>query len=76
MSQSAKQKNDIDEAALRAKGLVPKTIWVPDVNAPGFVEEYARQVRLVAETDAQDPTIESFSQAALEDLDLPPYDER
>ncbi|WEK03041.1 MAG: DUF3018 family protein [Candidatus Devosia phytovorans] len=76
MSRSAKRNTEIDEAAMRAKGLVPKTIWVPDVDAPGLVEEYARQVRLVAESDAQDPSIESFSQAALEDLDLPPYDER
>lgn len=76
MSQPAKRKNEIDEAEMRAKGLVPKTIWVPDVNAPGFTEEYARQVRLVAESDAKDPTIESFSEAALRDLDLPPYEER
>lgn len=36
MSHFAKREAEIDEAAMRAKGLVPKTIWVFDVNAPGF----------------------------------------
>ena len=30
---------------LRAKGLRPVQIWVPDVRAPGFAEEVARQCR-------------------------------
>lgn len=68
MSQSAKRKTEIDEAALRAKGLVPKTVWVFDVNAPGFKEACRRESRLLAEADARDPTIESFSEAALLDL--------
>ena len=76
MSQSTKPKTEVDEAAMRAKGLVPRTIWVPDVNAPGFVEEYRRQMLLIAESDAKDPSIDSFSEAALAELDLPPYDER
>ena len=30
-------------AALRAQGLRPIQIWVPDTRAPGFAEECARQ---------------------------------
>lgn len=33
---------------LRAAGLRPIQIWVPDTRAPGFAEECARQCRLVA----------------------------
>ena len=32
---------------LRAAGLRPVQIWVPDTRAPGFVEECARQARLI-----------------------------
>ena len=34
-------------AGLRAAGLRPVQIWVPDTRAPGFAEEAARQSRLV-----------------------------
>jgi hypothetical protein len=39
---------------LRAAGLRPIQIWVPDTRAPGFAEECRRQSRLIrqAETDA------------------------
>jgi len=33
---------------LRAQGLRPIQIWVPDVRAPGFREEARRQSRLAA----------------------------
>lgn len=75
MSRSAKRNTEIDEAAMRAKGLVPKMIWVYDVDAPGFREAMLRQSHLLAEADAKDFTIEGFSEAALADLDLPPYEE-
>ena len=64
MSHSAKRDTEVDEAAMRAKGLVPKTIWVPDVNAPGFREEYRRQMLLLIEADAKDTTLDSFLVAA------------
>jgi Protein of unknown function (DUF3018) len=37
---------------LRAQGLRPVQIWVPDVNAEGFAAEAHRQSRAVAATDA------------------------
>ncbi len=41
---------------LRAAGLRPVQIWVPDTRAPGFAQECARQSRLIchAETSGED----------------------
>jgi hypothetical protein len=39
---------------LRAQGLRPVQIWVPDVNAEGFAAEAHRQSRAVAVSDAAD----------------------
>jgi hypothetical protein len=39
---------------LRAQGLRPVQIWVPDVNAEGFAAEAHRQSRAVATSDAAD----------------------
>lgn len=41
-------------AKLRAAGLRPVQIWVPDQRVPGFADEYHRQSRLIrdSETDA------------------------
>ena len=40
---------------LRAQGLRPIQIWVPDVRAPAFVQEARRQSRLAAKSrHAQD----------------------
>ena len=38
---------------LRAKGLRPIQIWVPDVRAPGFAGEARRQSRLAAESASE-----------------------
>jgi len=37
---------------LRAAGLRPVQIWVPDTRGAGFTEECARQARLVRESEA------------------------
>jgi hypothetical protein len=39
-------------ARLRAQGMRPVQIWVPDVRAPGFAEEAHRQSRAVATSAA------------------------
>ncbi len=54
--------------ALRAAGLRPVQIWVPDTRRPGFAEECRRQSLLAAAVDANDCTLESFLDAALSDL--------
>lgn len=51
---------------LRALGLRPIQIWVPDVRAPGFAEEARRQALLIANAvgEAEDQAfIESISMA-------------
>jgi L-alanine-DL-glutamate epimerase-like enolase superfamily enzyme len=55
--------------ALRAAGLRPIQIWVPDTRRPGFAEECRRQARIVAAADAADHELEAFLDAALVDLD-------
>lgn len=56
--------------ALRAAGLRPIQIWVPDTRRPGFMEECRRQARLVAEADAADHELDAFMDAALVDLNV------
>lgn len=40
-------------ARLRAQGLRPIQIWVPDVRAPLFRTEARRQARAIAKSDAE-----------------------
>jgi len=39
---------------LRAAGLRPVQIWVPDTRAPGFAEECRRQCRILAAAENQE----------------------
>ena len=55
--------------ALRAAGLRPVQIWIPDTRRPGFANERGRQARVVAAADAADPDLDAFLDAALADLD-------
>lgn len=55
--------------ALRAAGLRPIQIWVPDTRRPGFAEECRRQARMVAAADMADHDLDAFMDAALVDLD-------
>jgi hypothetical protein len=55
-------------AALRAAGLRPLQIWVPDTRRPGFAEECRRQSQLVAQADLADTDMLDFLDAALLDL--------
>jgi len=55
--------------ALRASGLRPIQIWVPDTRQPGFAEECRRQSQIVALADLVDMELMSFTDAALVDLE-------
>lgn len=55
--------------ALRAAGLRPVQIWVPDTRRPGFAQECRRQARAAAAADAADSELGGFLDAALVDLD-------
>ena len=56
-------------AALRAQGLRPVQIWVPDTRAPGFAEECARQAAIVDAANRADGDLMRFMDAAAADLD-------
>ncbi len=45
---------------MRAAGLRPVQLWVPDTRAPGFAEEYARQFRVVSEVQNIDHEVDAF----------------
>ncbi len=38
---------------LKAAGLRPVQIWVPDTRAPGFAQECARQARMIQAAEGQ-----------------------
>jgi hypothetical protein len=51
-------------AGLRACGLRPVQIWVPDTGRPGFAEECSRQSRLLRSDPHELETLEWLSAAA------------
>ncbi|MVA72592.1 DUF3018 family protein [Agrobacterium vitis] len=55
--------------ALRAAGLRPVQIWVPDTRRPDFIEECHRQSMAVAAADGADGDVLAFMDDALGDLD-------
>jgi len=54
--------------AMRAAGLRPVQIWVPDSRRAGFAEECRRQSRLVAKAVARDAALVQDMDAALADI--------
>jgi hypothetical protein len=55
--------------ALRAAGLRPVQIWVPDTRRPGFAEECRRQARIVAAADVADQDLEVLVDQVLADIE-------
>ncbi len=68
MPASVKQRVQKRREALRAAGLRPVQIWVPDTRAPGFAEEYRRQFELVAAADREDLELMNFLDASLDEM--------
>lgn len=61
-------------AALRARGLRPIQIWVPDTRAPGFAEEARRQSLLIAAEEDFDEVMDWIeSHEEWDDEDEPPH---
>lgn len=54
--------------ALRAAGLRPVQIWVPDTRREGFAAECARQAAVMAAADRADTELMADIDAALEDV--------
>lgn len=55
--------------ALRAAGLRPAQIWVPDTSSPGFAAECRRQSLRVAHADRADPGLTETIDQLLEDIE-------
>ena len=56
-------------AALRASGLRPVQIWVPDTRRPGFAAECQRQSKLASQADRADVEMMDFMDEALSGVD-------
>jgi hypothetical protein len=67
MPASTKQRVQKRRDALRAAGLRPVQIWVPDTRAPGFAAEYRRQAALVGAADRANKEEMAFLDAAFEE---------
>ena len=65
VSQRVRKRRD----ALRAAGLRPVQIWVPDTRRPGFETECRRQAALVAQADHGEDGLNDFMDAALVEVD-------
>jgi hypothetical protein len=50
---------------LRAQGMRPIQIWVPDVRAPGFAAEAHRQARAVAASETSIPETDQPVEAVI-----------
>lgn len=50
--------------ALRARGLRPIQIWVPDTRCPGFAEECQRQSRALANDPHEQKTLDWIESVA------------
>ncbi len=56
-------------AGLRASGLRPVQLWVPDTRVPEFAIECQRQSVLVAKADRADLKLMEFLDEAMVDMD-------
>ena len=51
---------------MKAAGLKPVTIWVPDVSAPGFKEEIARAIEIINNSASEKAILEELSDVDIE----------
>ena len=64
MKTLASQRVQRHREKLRACGLRPIQIWMPDTRRPGFAEECQRQSRLLLEDPLEDKTLDWLDAAA------------
>ena len=55
--------------ALRARGLRPVQLWVPDTRRTGFLEECARQTALILASDSEDEVLMHVMEEAASDTE-------
>ncbi len=64
MGSSTSARVEKRRAALRAAGLRPVQIWVPDTRRPGFAEEYRRQSLMLRDDPLEQDTLAWLADAA------------
>ncbi|MEX0951767.1 MAG: antitoxin MazE family protein [Gammaproteobacteria bacterium] len=64
MQNNISQRVNKHRAALRAAGLRPLQIWVPDTRKPGFAEECRRQSRMLQQDRHEQETLDWLSRVA------------
>ena len=64
MAKTAREKMQRYRERLRSAGLRPVQVWVPDTNAPGFVEEARRQSLLVSRSPSEQEALDFIEAAA------------
>lgn len=64
MVMSAKEKMRKYRDRLRAEGLRPVQIWVPDTTRPGFREQFQRQARIVHSNAREKETLDWIEELA------------
>lgn len=64
VSERVQKRRDV----LRANGLRPVQMWLPDTRRSGFAEDCARQAKALAASDAKDRDLTGFLDAAFLDL--------
>lgn len=64
MTTSVADRVNKHRTGLRASGLRPVQIWVPDTRRPGFAEECRRQSRLLQDDPLEKETAEWLAEAA------------
>ena len=69
MRSSTSERVQKHRANLRASGMRPIQIWVPDTRSPGFIQECRRQSLLVAASDNNDRNLMTIMDEALADVD-------
>jgi Protein of unknown function (DUF3018) len=51
---------------MKAAGLTPVTIWVPDVSAPGYAEQLAREIEIINNSPDEKLILEQLSNIEIE----------
>ena len=66
MSATAREKMQSYRARLKAQGLRPIQIWVPDTRSPAFLAEARRQSKLVSRRRKSEGEVLDFIEAAFD----------
>jgi hypothetical protein len=69
MRSSSSERVHKHRASLRASGMRPIQIWVPDTRSPSFIQECRRQSLLVAASDSNDRGLTTLMDETLADVD-------